>query len=532
MLFITPEKLKEYENQADAAGFSFDQMMRAAGKGLAEVIHARWQNLPKKIVTGLIGGGKNGADTLIALTHLHSLGWIPYAIKMSPSALPEWVVEEYKKTGRLLEDYQESHHLLEIINESSLILDGIIGTGFTPPLQSELSEKMKFLKTHCQAKTVIAVDCPSGTDCLSGTVEQSTLNADLTVCMEGVKTGLMEFPAFEYTGEICTVDVGILKRLHRKLDVEDLVIDKSFVTRVLPERKRDSHKGSFGTVLVCGGSVNYPGAPVFAARAAYRIGAGLVKTAVPERIYDIAAGQCLESTWIVLDDERGVISESAAKVIKKDLNKISCLAIGPGMGSEETTFRFLKESLTNSEGNGNLSGVGFLQNQNSLKTTKPDSFCPVVIDADGLRLLAKMPDWFSTIKHKLVLTPHPGEMSELTGLPIDEIQKNRIEICRRFAAEWHQVVVLKGALSVVASPDGRVGICPIASSALAKAGSGDVLTGLIAGLIAQGVDLFYATCAGVWIHGSAGLIAASKSGNERSIGIDDILDFIPNAINQ
>ena len=135
MLLITPEKLKEYENQADAAGFSFDQMMRAAGNGLAEVIQARWQNLQKKTVTGLIGGGKNGADTLIALTQLHSLGWIAYAIKLTSSTLPEWVVEEYKKTGSLLEDYQDSHRLAEIINESSLILDGIIGTGFTPPLQ-------------------------------------------------------------------------------------------------------------------------------------------------------------------------------------------------------------------------------------------------------------------------------------------------------------------------------------------------------------------------------------------------------------
>ena len=126
------------------------------------------------------------------------------------------------------------------------------------------------------------------------------------------------------------------------------------------------------------------------------------------------------------------------------------------------------------------------------KNNKSDSICPIVIDADGLRLLAKMPDWHSKIKHKLVLTPHPGEMSELTGLPVEEIQKNRIEICRRFAAEWHHVVVLKGALSVVASPDGRVAVCPIASSALAKAGSGDVFTGMIAGLIAQGVDLFNA----------------------------------------
>ena len=446
MLLISPEKIKEYENQADAAGFSFDHMMRIAGTSLADLIHKRWHDFQDKKITGMVGGGKNGADTLIALTKLNSLGWSTHAVKVSSSRLIEWVIQEYEHSGGILEEYQDSRHFAEIIKDSPLILDGILGTGFTPPLHAELAEQMKSIKSQCMGKTIIAVDCPSGVDCKTGSVEQSTLAADLTVCMEGVKTGLMKFPAFEFSGEIDTVDIGILKKIKRNLETEDMVIDTEFVSKILPERKKNSHKGTFGSVLVCGGSVNYPGAPVFTARAAYLAGTGLVKTAVPERIYEVTASQCLTSTWIILDDERGVISETAARVLKSELTATSCLAIGPGMGTEETTFRFFKELLFESNRNENSRGAGFITSPTLQKNDKSSSNSPIVIDADGLRLLAKIPDWSTKTKHNVVLTPHPGEMSVLTGLTVEEIQNDRIEVCRRFAMEWKQVVVLKGAL--------------------------------------------------------------------------------------
>lgn len=530
MLLIDPGKLRELEEQANGLGYSFDDMMRVAGSGLAEIIENRWEGASNKEITGLVGGGKNGADTLIALFTLQNAGWKSTAILLTAGKQLEWVMEEVSKSGCEVFDFKDRQHVSETLKNSDLILDGILGTGFKPPLKPELEEEMKYFYGHCARKTIVAVDSPSGVDCATGTVSNHTLHAALTVSMEGIKSGLMKFPAFNYVGELEHVDVGILKKVGRKFDEADLVIDETLVAKMLPTRKNESHKGTFGTVLVCGGSANFPGAPVFVAKSAYKIGAGLVKTAIPERIYDAIVGQCLESTWIILGDENGVIAEPAGKLLKNELTGVECLAIGPGMGHEETTFRFMKELLSISTEPVNTPGIGFLPSQASKQRNVASQLPPMVIDADGLRLLAKMSDWHKLPQGKMILTPHPGEMSILTGLPVEEIQKDRMEICRKYAIEWQQYVVLKGALTVVASPEGRIAICPVASSALAKAGSGDLLTGVIAGLIAQGAGLFEAAASGVWIHANAGLTAAKRIGSERCVVLKEILAEIPEVI--
>ena len=361
----------------------------------------------------------------------------------------------------------------------------------------------------------------------------NTLKATLTVCMEAVKVGLVKFPAFEYVGEIVCVDVGIVKKLHLKTDKDDFVLDDTITRNLLPERKKESHKGSFGTVLVCGGSVNYPGAPVLSARSAYQIGAGLVKTAVPERIYDAVVGNSLASTWVLLDDENGVIAESAIRIITKELAQVDCMVLGPGISREDTTLRFIHGLLDTSREQSKTKKMGLLPSEIAIPPGPITRLPPIVIDADGLRLLAKINGWQKMLEGKaVVLTPHPGEMSVLTGLTVEEIQNDRIEICRKFAQEWQQCVVLKGALTVIASPDNRVAVCPVATSALAKAGSGDVLTGLIAGLVAQGAGLFDAATAGVWIHANAGLVAASKVGSERCVVLEDLMAAIPEVVKQ
>ena len=529
MLLINPNDLKDYEIEANAAGYTFDQMMAEAGNGLADIIDSKWQDETDRSILGLIGGGKNGADALIGLTKLGRLGWNTSAVRITQASIPDWVIEGYEKSGGKVLSQPDKHHLADILKDFAFILDGVIGTGFTPPMREELAGVMTFIKSHCTGKRIIAVDCPSGVDCLTGSVENATMHATLTVCMEGVKTGLMKFPAFEFAGEIKVVDVGVLKKIHKISEIHSFLIDTDMVANVLPVRNAYSHKGTYGVVLVCGGSVNYPGAPLFTARSAYRVGAGMVKSAVPERIYDITASQCPESTWILLDDENGVICDKADKVVRYEMGKATCLAIGPGLGLEETTFRFVKGILTTGDSSERNNSVGFLQG--ALNNEKEEEkTCPAVIDADALRLLARIPDWSNKLRQKIVLTPHPGEMSSLTGLSIDDIEKNRVEICQHYVKEWQQVIVLKGPLTVIASPEGYTAINPIACSALAKAGSGDVLTGIIAGLIAQGSALFEAALAGVWIHGMAGVLAAEKLQVEESVGIAEILAGIPDAI--
>ncbi len=533
MLLLSVEKMKELEKQADEKGYSTVEMMKAAGGSLAMIINQRWQSLDKKTITGLVGRGKNGADTLIALVKLQRSGWQTKAVFLDAEQL-DWVMHEVNSVGCEVVNFdKDQKRVSEVLSESVLILDGILGTGYKPPINEKLAEKMKFLGAHCREKTIIAVDCPSGVDCSTGSVAPNTMKASLTVCMEAVKFGLVKFPAFEYVGELVCADVGIVKKLRLKSDIEDIIIDDTVVRNLLPDRKMDSHKGSFGTVLVCGGSVNYPGAPVLSARSAYQIGAGLVKTAVPERIYDAVAGKSLETTWVILDDENGVIAESAIRIISKELAQVDCLVLGPGIGLEETTLRFIHGLLDTSRDQTTPKKMGLIPSGRTTLLASITRIPPVVIDADGLRLLAKINGWRKLLEAQAaILTPHPGEMSVLTGLPIAEIQNDRIEICRKFAHECHQYVVLKGALTVVASPDGRIAACPVATSALAKAGSGDVLTGLIAGLVAQGAGLYEAAIAGVWIHANSGLLAATKAGSERCVVLEDILAAIPEVVKQ
>ncbi len=532
MLLLSVEKMKELEKQADAQGYSYAEMVKAAGGSLATIVDNRWQLVDKKIITGLVGGGMNGADTLIALAKLQRSGWQTIAVFLDAGEQLDWVLRDVNSAGCEVVLFDKDHkRLAEVLKESTLILDGILGTGFKPPMREDMAEKMKFLNLQCRDKTIIAVDCPSGVDCSTGTIAPYTMKATLTVCMEAVKFGLVKFPAFVYVGELVCADVGIVKKLHSKTEKVDFVIDNTIARDALPNREKDTHKGSFGTVLVCGGSVNYPGAPVLSARSAYRIGAGLVKTAVPERIYDGVVGTCLESTWVLLDDENGVIAESAVRVILKEISQVDCLVLGPGIGREDTTLRFIHGLLDPSGDQNSTKKMGLIPSGTANSPGSATRIPPVVIDADGLRLLARINGWQKMLKGKaVILTPHPGEMSDLTGLPIEEIQNDRIEICRKYAHEWQQCVVLKGALTVVASPENQVAVCPVATSALAKAGSGDVLTGLIAGLIAQGAGLLEAATAGVWIHANAGLLASSTIGSERCVVLEDLLAAIPEAV--
>jgi ADP-dependent NAD(P)H-hydrate dehydratase / NAD(P)H-hydrate epimerase len=298
---------------------------------------------------------------------------------------------------------------------------------------------------------------------------------------------------------------------------------------MLPKRARSSHKGSFGHLLVCGGCVNYPGAPMMAAKSAYRTGAGLVECAIPERIYEAAVANNMESIFTILEDQDGVIAENAADILASKLKAMECLLIGPGIGLEETTQRFIKRLLFGMNGKNKGAGVGFVPGTVKVKTKEGEIFPTLVIDADALRLLADIDLWYEKLPNNAVLTPHPGEMSALTGLTIDEIQKDRLEVARRFAKQWGQVVVLKGALTVVASPDGKVFVLPFASSALAKAGSGDVLAGMISGLIAQGVKPIEAASAGVWLHARAAEGVVRSQGTQFSLLAGDLISAIPEA---
>jgi NAD(P)H-hydrate epimerase len=254
----------------------------------------------------------------------------------------------------------------------------------------------------------------------------------------------------------------------------------------------------FGTTLIIGGSVSYPGAAILAGESAYHSGAGLVTIAVPSVIYEGVIGTLPEATWIKLDDHNGAISESALSQIASSLERPTACLIGPGLGLEKGTADFLE-------------GFFLL-----------DCLPPIVLDADGLTLARGLKRWPGILPEGSILTPHPGEMAVLTGKTVKEIQADRIGFAERYSRDWNQVVLLKGAHTVIAEPGGKTRIYEGAEPALARAGSGDVLAGIIAGLAAQGLSPFDAAAAGVWLHGEAGRQAEKNTGSPAAVLAGDI----------
>jgi NAD(P)H-hydrate epimerase len=524
MRLVTPDEMKQLEETANNAGYTYAQMMQKAGEGIANVCLERFPSTGRRTVIGLIGGGNNGGDTLIALTGLQKQGWDTQAVLLKQRNADDTIMSDYKLAGgKVVSDYKEIDPRA-FGAEVRVVLDGALGTGFRPPMAVEMKVMLEKARKAFKEFMWVAVDCPSGVDCSSGEVSTGTSKASCTICLEAVKTGLMTPSAFPYCGEILSVDLGI--SAFSKDTQNDFVVDRWLVKDWLPQRDDFSHKGNFGKVMVAGGSANYPGAPVLAGKGAYAVGTGLVQVAVPQSIAYAGMANALELTWLILEDGGGIISELAVDTLRAGLASCDCLVLGPGIGREETTRRFV-QSLVYRETSHEENGAGFpgVSRKMMRKTSSP---LPVlVLDADALAHLATDKNWYEKLQASCVLTPHPGEMALLTRLKVEEIQANRLEIARERSRLWGQVVVLKGALSVVASPSGQVGVVPVASSALAKAGTGDVLAGMIGGLIAQGLSPWKAALCGTWLHAQAGLAAAAQAGCSESVLASTVLNAVP-----
>lgn len=531
MKLVTVSQMQTIEKEADAKGLTYDQMMQNAGQGLAEVIADLFVDDDQLEVVGLVGPGNNGGDTLVALTALANQGWKAGAFLVKRKR--DDLVKQFTETGgEILSGDDAFGQLAESLETADVLLDGILGTGIKLPLKKEvvelLSEVNDLIDSLDEPPLVIAVDCPSGVDCDSGEAADETIHADLTVTMAAVKQGLLKLPAFEYVGDLKVVDIGLPSDLTALRDLKTEVADEDSISALLPERPLDSHKGTFGTALIAAGSVNYTGAVVLAGEAAYRAGAGLVQLAIPASIHAAVAGQLPEATWVLLPHELGVISRDASELLVKEFKRADALLIGPGVGTENTTKEFI-ENLLAGKPTPKKPAIGFVHEEIE-SSEERNSLPAMIVDADGLRLLAQIKDWHTKLPAPAILTPHPGEMSALTGLSKEEIQEDRRSMATRFANEWGHVVVLKGAFTVVASPDGRVTVIPVASPALARAGTGDVLAGLIAGLRAQGLDAYDAATAGAWIHAQAGLYAADDLGTTASVTAGDVLNSISDVL--
>ena len=538
MKLVTVPEMIAIEKEADANGLAYAQMMENAGSGLANVILNLFYGGDEDLEAfGLVGPGNNGGDTLVALEHLAANGWRTraYLVKRKTDKL----VERLEVAGGEIlyaEKDEKYDALATFIETSDVLLDGVLGTGIKLPLKGEVAKLLAavngVLETLEAPPFIIAVDCPTGVDCDSGEAADECILADMTVTMAAIKQGLLKLPAFEFAGEVYVVDIGLPDDLKALTKVKTEVADELLVSGLLPERPLEAHKGTFGTALIAAGSANYTGAALLSGKAAYRVGAGLVTLAIPSMLHSTLAGQFPEATWALLPHERGGIARDAAKTLPKYFERATAFLVGPGFGMEDVTLEFLKDLLTEETAPKKASGrIGFLQKVDEKEKEEANTHLPpMVIDADGLKLLPKIEDWYKSLPAPTVLTPHPGEMSVLTELSIAEIQADRIGIATRFAKEWGHVVVLKGAFTVIAAPEGSVTVIPVATPALAHAGTGDVLAGLIVGLRAQGLEAYDAAVAGAWIHAQAGLIAADDLGSSASVLAGDVLEAIPDVM--
>ncbi|MCH7608584.1 MAG: NAD(P)H-hydrate dehydratase, partial [Chloroflexi bacterium] len=317
------------------------------------------------------------------------------------------------------------------------------------------------------------------------------------------KVGLFRFPGAACVGRLETIPIGLPEDAADDVSLE--LADASVVRGLLPPRPIAAHKGTFGHVAVVAGSRNLVGASVLAAASAYRAGAGLVTLAAPDTADRMAAAALLEQVHLPLaETEDGHVAAEAAGPVRALFGRASAAVVGPGLGDAESVRSFL----------------------GALLLTEPGLSIPLVIDADGLNALAQTYDWPEKLSAAAVLTPHPGEMSRLLGRPIAEVEDDRVATAREAAARWRQVVVLKGAHTVVASPDGRAALSPFANPALATAGTGDVLSGIVGSLLAQGAAPYDAAVAGVYVHAAAGEAIREETGDAGLLA-SDLLSRVP-----
>lgn len=533
MQVVSVKEMQAIEREADQAGVSYAGMMERAGHGVADLVISEYGDDDWRVVTALVGSGNNGGDALVALEALVAAGWQAQAYLVRPRPEKDVLLKRAQSAGVQVVTADEDEDLRKLagwLENSNVLLDGVLGTGIKLPVKEEIARVLRAVNQSGSVPHVVAIDCPSGVDCDSGEVGEDTIPAEVTVCMQAIKQGLLRYPAFDLAGELRVVDLDLPENLEAAREVKLFMADGETVARYIPERPDTAHKGTFGTLLIAAGSTYYTGAALLSARAAYRIGTGLVRLAVPAPLHTTLAGQFPEATWLLLPHEMGMIAESAADLVFKNLDRITALLVGPGLGSEETTAAFMEKLLTGAPSSSRLASFGFLTAQAVKPSEKPVKLPPMVVDADGLRLMARLKNWPELLPPGSILTPHPGEMSALTGLTVEQVQADRLETAHKYAQEWKTTVILKGALTVIADENGRASIIPVATSALAKAGSGDVLAGLVAGLLAQGRPAWEAAIAGAWIHAQAGLQAAESLGSPAPVLASDVLEAVPQVL--
>lgn len=490
--------MREIDRKAiEVTGIPSLVLMERAGLAVAETVKELY---PGKKVVVLSGIGNNGGDGLVAARELRNSGFNVSVLvagsrnKMSPDCRAQYAMA--KNTGVPVEFRAR---VTQRDLHSAVVVDAVFGTGLHKPVSGPLAGT--FERINKSAAPVVSVDIPSGISADTGAVLGAALRAEATVTFGAPKRGHVLYPGAEYSGRLIVEDIGFPRELFNPvrcslLGMEDMAL-------LVPPRPGYSHKGDYGHVLLLAGSMGKTGAALMAARACLRAGCGLITIGVPEVLAPLFQVRVTEEMTLPLPEtEGGAISSGALEPVLEFLEeRAEVLAVGPGLGRDADTARLVK---------------GLVRTSTS----------PMVIDADGLFALHGEVNVLKRARAPVVLTPHAGEFARLTGLKVHEIESDRIESALSFANRTGAYLILKGVPTVTAGPEGGAFVNSTGGPGLAKAGAGDVLTGMVAAFLSQGLSPIEASLLGVYMHGLAGDIAACGL-TEHSVLASDVIEAVP-----
>ncbi|MBR6811948.1 MAG: NAD(P)H-hydrate dehydratase [Oscillospiraceae bacterium] len=487
MRFATAAAMKAADNEAiNGRGIPSLTLMYTAAGFIAQECEGLMGSAEGKNIEIFAGSGNNGGDGFAAAAILASRGakcrvWFTGKRDKLSQDCAHTMAECTSKGISVMDfDYEAA---LDAALKANCIIDAMFGVGLNSPLRGAALEACRVINSA--SAPVVAADLPSGIHADTGEILGDAVTADSTVTFSCAKPGLFSDPGVAYSGKVTVCDIGIPKDILDEYTLDMDIITRPLAAKTLPRRKTLSHKGDNGKVMVFAGSKGYTGASYLASNAASRAGAGLVWLGVPESTWAVLASKCVEvMPYGLADTAQGAISCEALPLALEKLSAANVCLIGPGLGRQESTMDFSRSVIKNAH-------------------------CPLVIDADGIYSLASHIDILKETACVSVITPHEGEFARLCP---DFKTLGRIEAARRFSVENRCVTVLKGHATLVCSPQGAVRINTTGNPGLAKGGSGDVLAGVIAAMIAQGLESFEAAQLGVWLHGAAGDAAAAKFG--------------------
>ncbi len=513
MWLVTPKQMRDLDRRTiEEANIPSTTLMERAGTGVVTSLLQHFGSLKGKRVVVYCGKGNNGGDGLVVARLLQNKGAHLKVILFAPfKELSNDAKTMYRRLTKNAKPSQilvlPSQKKLESwTEEAHVLIDGLLGTGISSSVRAPYISAIQTLNAS-RAYTV-AIDIPSGLDGQTGAILGSAVEADLTVTFGCPKIGLYIRDAIDLVGQIEVVDIGIPPKFIHDLVLRSRLLTQESVCTLIPPRLPSAHKGTFGHTGIVAGSPGKTGAPSLAGLGALRVGTGLVTVATPQSVTPIVEAKLLEiMTMAIPETPKHLLGPTAYRTLLRFCQDKSAVAIGPGMGIASSSTKLLIQLL-------------------------PEIDVPCVLDADALNNLISHLHVFSHMKHTPILTPHPGEMARLLGTRSPKkVNEDRVGIAKAFATTHQVILVLKGANTVIANPQGEIAICPRGNPGMASAGMGDVLTGMISGLLAQGLTPWNAAKAGVYLHGLAGDLGARAIG-EPGLIASDVISAIPPALNR